>query len=423
MLDATLTIVLAGGAGSRLAPLTADRAKPAVPFGGIYRIVDFTLSNCLHSGLRRILVLTQYKSHSLQKHLRDGWAIFNPEIGEFITTVPAQMRVGEGWYAGTADAIRQNRYLLERSGAKYLLILAGDHIYRMDYAQMIEKHVRRKWDVTVACVPVPLKQAQAFGVVETDEEQGIRKFVEKTDHPPAMLDDPTQALASMGIYVFNLDFLLEMLEQHHESSGPMDDFGRHILPSLVGSRAMGVYRFGSMEGRVTPDGYWRDVGTLDAYYEANMDLLKPVPPLNLYQRDWPIRTYHAQHPPARSVPSSIDVVGGVARNASGEVVNTLLAGGDVIIGATLHHSILSPDVWINAGATVEDAILFDDVTVGSGARLKRCIIDKSVTIPPNETIGWDLERDRSRFTVSEGGVVVVPKDYRFDDGASPIPSP
>ncbi|HUJ78973.1 MAG TPA: glucose-1-phosphate adenylyltransferase [Nitrospiria bacterium] len=408
--ESTLTIVLAGGAGSRLAPLTADRAKPAVPFGGIYRIIDFTLSNCLHSGLRRILVLTQYKSHSLLKHLRDGWMIFNPEIGEFITSVPAQMRVGEGWYAGTADAIRQNRYLLERSGATHVLVLAGDHIYRMDYARMLEEHARRKWDVTVACVPVPLDQAHAFGVVETDGEQGIRKFVEKSDHPPPMPDAPDRALASMGIYVFKLNFLLGLLAHNHDTGAPMDDFGRHILPALVGTHAMGVYRFGKMEERVTPDGYWRDVGTLDAYYEANMDLLKPLPPLNLYQKDWPIRTYHAQHPPARSVPSSSDVT----RSNSGQVVNTLLAGGDVIIGATLAHSILSPDVWINAGATVEDAILFEGVTVGTGARLKRCIIDKSVTIPPNETIGWDLDRDRSRFTVSENGVVVVPKSYRFE---------
>jgi glucose-1-phosphate adenylyltransferase len=413
LLNSTLTVVLAGGVGSRLAPLTADRAKPAVPFGGIYRIIDFTLSNCLHSGLRRILVLSQYKSHSLQKHLRDGWTIFNPEIGEFITTVPAQMRVGEGWYAGTADAIRQNRYLLERSGATHLLILAGDHVYRMDYARMLEEHVRRKWDVTVACVPVPLGEAHAFGVVETDGEQGIRRFVEKTDHPPSMPDDPTRALASMGIYVFNLNFLLELLDQNHETGASKDDFGRHILPSMVGMHAMGVYLFGRMEGRVTPDGYWRDVGTLDAYYAANMDLLKPLPPLNLYQKDWPIRTYHAQHPPARNVPSSSDAAGDAGRNASGKVANTLLAGGDVIIGATLLHSILSPDVWINAGATVEDAILFENVTVGSGARLRRCIVDKSVTIPPNETIGWDLEHDRSRFTVSEGGVVVVPKGYRF----------
>jgi len=410
ILDTTLTIVLAGGAGSRLHPLTIDRAKPAVPFGGIYRIIDFTLSNCLHSGLRRVLVLTQYKSHSLQKHLRDGWSIFSPEIGEFITAVPAQMRVGESWYAGTADAIHQNSFLLERSRATHVLVLSGDHIYRMDYARMLEEHVRRKCDVTVACVPVPLEQARAFGVVEIDGDQVIKKFVEKSDRPPSMPDDPGRALASMGIYVFTLRFLLDVLAQTKHAAEPRDDFGRDILPAIIGRHAVCAYRFGGVEGRVTPDGYWRDVGTLDAYYEANMDLLKPIPPMNLYQPDWPIRTYHAQHPPARSVPSSSDVAGG----GEGAVTNTLLAGGDVIIGATVRHSILSPDVWINPGAVVEGAILFEDVRVGAGTRLKRCIIDKSVTIPPNETIGWDLERDRSRFTLSEGGVVIVPKGYRFD---------
>jgi glucose-1-phosphate adenylyltransferase len=409
IVEKTLTILLAGGTGSRLYPLTADRAKPAVPFGGIYRIIDFPLSNCLYSGLRRILVLTQYKSHSLQKHLRDGWSIFNPEIGEYITTVPAQMRVGEGWYAGTADAINQNRYLLERSGATYILVLAGDHIYRMDYARMLEEHVRRKCDVTIACVPVPLSDARSFGVVEIDHDLLVRRFVEKSDQALPMPDDPTQALASMGIYVFTLSFLLDILAEDGRAAAPRYDFGRDILPNIVGSRAVGAYRFGGVEGRVTPDRYWRDVGTLDAYYEANMDLLKPIPPINLHQKDWAIRTYHGQYPPARNGPSS--------SGEAGSVTNTLLTGGDVIIGAEMIHSILSPDVWVDEGAVVEDSILFEGVHVGAGARLRRCIIDKAVTIPPKETIGWDRERDRRRFTLSEGGVVVVPKGYRFDAGA------
>ena len=406
MVEKTLTIILAGGTGSRLYPLTADRAKPAVPFGGIYRIIDFTLSNCLHSGLRRILVLTQYKSHSLQKHLRDGWSIFNPEIGEYVTTVPAQMRVGEGWYAGTADAINQNRYLLERSGATYVLVLAGDHIYRMDYARMLEEHVRRKCDVTIACVPVPLSEARSFGVVEIDHDLRVRRFVEKADQAPPMPDDPTQALASMGIYVFTLSFLLDILAEDGCAAAPRHDFGRDILPGIVESHTVGAYGFGGVEGRVTPDRYWRDVGTLDAYYEANMDLLKPIPPINLHQKDWAIRTYHGQYPPARNGPSS--------SGEAGSVANTLLTGGDVIIGAQTVHSILSPDVWVDEGAVVEDSILFEGVRVGSRARVRRCIIDKAVRIPPNETIGWDLKQDRRRFTVSEGGVVVVPKGYRFD---------
>ncbi|HEY5600233.1 MAG TPA: glucose-1-phosphate adenylyltransferase, partial [Candidatus Manganitrophaceae bacterium] len=400
------SIILAGGVGSRLHPLTADRAKPAVPFGGIYRIIDFTLSNCLHSGLRRILVLTQYKSHSLNKHLRDGWSIFNPEIGEFITTVPAQMRMGEGWYAGTADAINQNRYLLERSKANYVLILAGDHIYRMDYARMLEEHARRKFDVTVACATVPLSDAGAFGAMRIDADLRVRSFVEKSKHPPTLPSDPGHVLASMGIYVFNLSVLLEILAQDHLDDTSGHDFGKNILPGIIENLAVGAYRFGGTEGRVTQDGYWRDVGTLDAYYQANLDLLESVPPIDLYQKDWLIRTYHGQYPSARIVPSSA--------GEGAAVSNAILAGGDVIIGGRVVHSVLSPDVWVEAGSEVEDAILFEGVRVGAGARLRRCIIDKGVCVPPKETIGWNLERDRARFTLSEGGVIVVPKEYQFD---------
>jgi glucose-1-phosphate adenylyltransferase len=385
--------------------LTAERAKPAVPFGGIYRIIDFTLSNCLHSGLRRILVLTQYKSHSLQKHLRDGWSIFNPEIGEYITTVPAQMRTGEGWYVGTADAIYQNRYILARSGANHVLVLAGDHVYRMDYAAMLEDHMRRKSDVTLACVPVPLTDARSFGITQVDDDFRIRKFTEKPENPSPMPGDSHQALVSMGIYVFNLSFLLELLDQDHRDKTSQHDFGRNILPNVVGTHSIGAYRFGGETGRVTQDGYWRDVGTLDAYYQANMDLLKPIPPMDLYQQDWLIRTYHGQYPPARMVPST--------SGEAGSVTHSLLEGGDVVIGARIIHSILSPDVWVQSGAVVEDSILFERVRIGSGARLRRCIIDKDVVVPSKESIGWDPERDRRRFTVSEAGVVVVPKGYRF----------
>jgi len=406
VLSETLAIVLAGGIGSRLYPLTLDRAKPAVPFGGIYRIIDFTLSNCLHSGLRQILVLTQYKSHSLHKHLRDGWSIFNPEIGEFITAVPAQMRTGSGWYSGTADAINQNRYLLERSKAKYVLILAGDHIYRMDYAQMVEDHVDRKLDVSVAYMPVPLEQARSFGVMGIDRERRVRSFVEKAANPPAALEDPERALASMGVYVFNLPLLLEILAQDHLDETSGHDFGKNILPNVIFSHVVGAYRFGGTEGRVTQDGYWRDVGTLDAYYESNMDLLEPIPPIDLYQKDWLIRTYQGQYPSARLVSSS-----------SGEaatVSDAMLSGGDVIIGAQVIHSILSPSVWVDSGAVVKDSILFQGVRVGQGARLRRCIIDKDVEIPSKQDVGYDLEADRRRFTVSEGGVVAVPKGFRFE---------
>ncbi|MBI1824500.1 MAG: glucose-1-phosphate adenylyltransferase [Nitrospirae bacterium] len=406
MVEKTLTFILAGGTGSRLFPLTSDRAKPAVPFGGIYRIIDFTLSNCLHSGLRRILILTQYKSHSLQKHVRDGWAIFNPEINEFITTVPAQMRIGEGWYAGTADAINQNRFLLERSDADFVLILAGDHIYRMDYARMLEEHVRRNLDVTVGTVPVPVSEGRSFGVLETDDQNRIRRFYEKSGELHPMRGDPTQALASMGIYIFNRKFLLSILDKSSKVSPPWNDFGKDILPSIVATNSVGAYRFGGMADRIIQDGYWRDVGSLDAYYEANMDLLKPMPPLNLYQKDWPIRTYHGQYPPARNVASP-----------TGEPVsgtNTLLSGGDLIVGARISHSILGPDVWVEDGAVIEDSILFSGVRVKAGAQLKRCIIEKGVVIPSNEKIGWDLEKDKKNYAVSENGVVVVPIGSRCE---------
>lgn len=402
----TLTLILAGGRGARLEPLTSDRAKPAVPFGGKYRIIDFTLSNCLHSGLRRVLVLTQYKSHSLQKHLRDGWSIFNPECGEFITVVPPQMRTGDSWYSGTADAIHQNLFLVERSGVDKVLILAGDHIYRMDYAAMIAAHQETGADLTIACMRVPLAEARAFGVMAIDGEQRIVEFHEKPAHPKSIPGEPNVALVSMGIYIFNADLLSESLREDNEREDSSHDFGKDVIPRLIASHRVFAYPFGGDRGRVTPDRYWRDVGTLDAYYEANMDLLKPVPPLNLYQRDWAIRTYQGQNPPARMIPGE--------DNRDGLLTNSILSGGTVVAGATVVRSILSPRVRVETGAVIEGALLFDNVTVGEEASLRRCIIDKGVTIPPGATIGYDTEKDRRRFTVSDNGVVVVPKTYRFD---------
>jgi len=405
MLDQTLAVVLAGGSGTRLTPLTAERAKPAVPFGGKYRIIDFVLANCLHSGLRRVLVLTQYKSHSLQKHLRDGWSIFNPELGEYITPVPPQMRTGERWYQGTADAIYQNLYLVERSGAAAVLILSADHIYRMDYAAMLKAHQASGADVTVAAMQVPLGEARAFGVMAVDGADRIIGFEEKPAAPRPLPGQPDEALVSMGIYVFSTALLLDELQRDHADEASSHDFGKDILPRLIASRQVMAYHFGGATGRVTPDRYWRDVGTLDAYYQANMDLLKPLPPLDLYQADWPIRSYQAQTPPARTVPGT--------SGTEGIFINSIVAGGAVIAGGSVQHSILFPQVFIDDGAFVEDAILFQGVRVGAGARLRRCIIDKEVVVPPREQIGYDGKRDRERFTVSEQGIVVVPKGYRF----------
>jgi len=405
MQNQTLTFILAGGEGSRLYPLTARRSKPSVPFGGKYRIIDFTLTNCLHSGLRRILVLTQYKSHSLNKHLRDGWSIFNPELREFIIPVPAQMNLGEHWYEGTADAIFQNLNLLERNKSEHTMILSGDHIYRMDYEEMIKSHKASDADVTVACMEVPIEEASAFGVVVINEDQQIMAFEEKPEQPTPIPSDPQKALVSMGLYVFSSELLKTALMRDHQIKDSSHDFGKDVLPLLVQDQKVYAYKFGGEQGRVTPDRYWRDVGTIDAYYMANMDLLAPVPPLDLYQHNWPIRTYQQQTPPARTIPGS--------SGAEGVFINSILAGGVVISGGNIKDSVLFADIYIDDKASVEKSILFKDVRVGAGARLKNCIIDKGVTIPPEEQIGHDLSKDRQRFTVTEKGIVVVPHGFIF----------
>lgn len=403
--DTTLTIVLAGGAGNRLHPLTADRAKPAVPFGGKYRIIDFCLANCLHSGMRRVLVLTQYKSHSLQKHLRDGWSIFNPELGEYITAVPPQMRRGENWYRGTADAIYQNLYMLERSGADQVLILSADHIYRMDYAAMLDAHLQHRADVTVATMQVPITGAQAFGIMTIDEEGLIKTFEEKPAEPAPVAGNEDQALASMGIYLFSLPVLMKALEHDSENEHSSHDFGKDILPALLRKKRVYAYRFGGTTGRVSADNYWRDVGTLDAYYRANMDLLDPVTPLDIYQEDWEIRSYQIQAPPARTVPGKF--------GTEGIAINAIVASGVVIAGGSVQHSILFAKVNVGNESFIEDSILLPGVRIGDNCRIRRCIIDKEVQVPDGEIIGYDKKKDRERFTISENGVVVVPKGYRF----------
>jgi len=405
MINKTLTIVLAGGEGTRLQPLTQFRAKPSVPFGGKYRIIDFTLTNCLHSGLRRILVLTQYKSHSLQKHLRDGWSIFNPELGEYITPVPAQMRQGNQWYQGTADAIHQNRYLLERSDSEWTLILSGDHIYRMDYASMLETHKTLKADATVACMKVPLSEANQFGIMETDENQKIIQFEEKPKTAKPCKDHSQYALASMGIYVFSTKFLIDVLEKDSLDKNSSHDFGKDILPKLIKDKHVCSHHFGKRKGRVSPDNYWRDVGTIDSYYQANMDLLKSIPPLDLYQDDWPIRSYQPQTPPARAVP-------GESGN-EGIFINSILSGGTIISGSSVSHSVLFQNVFIDDESQINNSVLFDGVKIGKSTKINRCIIDKDVVVPDNEIIGVDIKADRERFTVTESGIVVIPQGYVF----------
>jgi len=401
----TLTVILAGGMGSRLSPLTDDRAKPAVPFGGKYRIIDFTLTNCLHSGLRRILVLTQYKSHSLQKHLRDGWSLFNPELGEFISVVPPQMRGKGKWYEGTADAIYHNLWLLERSEAKHVIVLSGDHIYRMDYAEMLKDHIDNGAKLTIASMEVDRKDASAFGVLSVNEEGLIETFSEKPNDPQPLPNRPDRSLVSMGIYIFEMETLQRALLSDADNDLSSHDFGNDIIPRLIDEQGVYAYNFCSDRGRVARDCYWRDVGTIDSFYQANMDLLEPVPPMNLYQPNWGVRTYEPQLPPARTVSS--------ATGNEGIFINSIIANGVINSGGSVQHSIISSNVRINDCATIVDSILFDDVDVGEGCKLVNCIIDKHVTIPPYTSIGLNALEDAQRFHISDNGVVVVPESYQF----------
>ncbi|CAH6904982.1 Glucose-1-phosphate adenylyltransferase 2 [Vibrio chagasii] len=403
----TLTIVLAGGVGSRLSPLTDNRAKPAVPFGGKYRIIDFTLANCLHSGLRQILVLTQYKSHSLQKHLRDGWSVLNPELGEYITNVPPQMRTGDSWYSGTADAIYQNLYLLSRSEAKHVVVLSGDHIYRMDYAPMLKQHKQNEADLTVACMEVSIDEAKEFGVMEIDESLQINNFTEKPRYPASVPGRPTRSMASMGIYIFDKEVLTQALLADAEDPDSSHDFGKDIIPKLVGNNSIYAYKFGDEEGRVTQDAYWRDVGTIDSYYQSNMDLLKPTSPIDLYQPDWAIRTYEPQLPPARTIAS--------VEGNQGIFINSMIANGVVIEGGSAQNSIFFPKVKVNNAAIVIDSILFEDVEIGRNCHIQNCIIDKNVKVPDGTQIGLDSLADAKRFHISKQGVIVVPSSYQFEE--------
>jgi glucose-1-phosphate adenylyltransferase len=392
-----LTIVLALSSDTQLAPLTLDRAKAAIPFGGNYRIIDFTLTNCLRSGMRRIIVLTQHNSHSLHKHLRDGWSIYNPELGEYITPVPPQMRNNNYGYSGIADAILQNSYLLERNSAELVCIVPGDHLYRMDYAAMFDFHIATQADATVV---VTEPGHTGYSTINLAYQQYRLTGIASDKN------DDIQAVSPLGVYLFNKNLLLDCLRQGAHKNPRSYDMADVILPCfLEAGRRIHLYTFGGEQGRVSQDRYWQDMPTLDAYYEANMDLLRTRPPMDLYQQDWPIRTYQAQHPPARTVP-------GISSN-EGVCINSIIASGTLIEGGGVNYSILFPRVKVGDAATVQESIIHSAVEVGPGAQLFKCIVDKDVIIPPGMQIGYDHAEDTRRFTVTPKGVVVIPKSYQF----------
>jgi glucose-1-phosphate adenylyltransferase len=402
-----LAIVLAGGRGSRLEPLTRDRAKPAVPFGGIYRIIDFTLSNCINSDVRKILVLTQYKATSLNRHIDQGWRLLSRELNEYIEVIPPQQRIAEMWYQGTADAIYQNVYTIEKAAPRDTLILAGDHIYKMNYARMIDYHRENQADLTIACLPAPRELSREFGVIGVDGNERVVSFLEKPKDPPVMPDHPDKVLASMGIYVFNTDVMYELLFQDAAKKETSNhDFGRDIIPAMIAGGAR-VHAYPFRDENRKEAAYWRDVGTLDAYYQATMDLIQIDPILNLYDQDWPIHTHQPPYPPPKFVHTEGD--------RRGAAYNSIVCQGAIISGGQVYRSIVSPGVRINSFALIEDAILFDGVDVGRNARIRRAIIDKDVRIPMGFEIGWNHEADIARgFAISEDGIVVVAKGEELE---------
>jgi glucose-1-phosphate adenylyltransferase len=400
MVDDALVILLAGGAGERLYPLTRDRAKPAVFFGGPYRIIDFTLSNCLNSGLRRIFIATQYKSLSLNRHIRMGWSIVSEELGEFVEILPPQKRVSEHWYQGTADAVYQNVYSIAQENPHYVIVLSGDHVYKMDYAKMLRFHKEQGASMTLAAIEVPKHEATRMGVLSVDERDRVTGFVEKPQHPPTIPGSSGFSLASMGIYIFDTTVLLKALEA--DAAQPTShDFGKDIIPTLIAELPTYAYRFYDENKKASK--YWRDIGTLDAFYEGNMDLCGVDPEFNLYDPEWPMRTYQPQAPPAKFVFAE-------KGRRCGEALDSVISPGCIISGSRVVGSVLCPNVRVHSYGTIEQCILMPGVRVGRHVRIRRAIVDRDVLIPRGAVIGFHPEEDRKRHTVTDLGVVVVTQD-------------
>ena len=390
-------VLLAGGQGERLWPLTRDRAKPAVPFGGLYRIIDITLSNCINSGLRRVFTLTQYKALSLSRHIRAGWSPLMG-LGEFIEVLPPQMRVSQQWYQGTADAVYQNIYSIGSERSKYVFILSGDHIYKMNYAKMLQQHVLSGADVSVATIEIPSAEAaRQFGVIETDKNWRIIGFEEKPLHPKTSPHKPTHCNASMGVYIFNTQLLIPILLADSEDPNSAHDFGKDILPRIIASHRVFAYNF--VDENSQESLYWRDVGTIDAYYEANMDLVSVTPIFNLYDKEWPLRTWQHQYPPAKFVFADAD--------RTGTAVDSIVASGSILSGGRVKNSLIGYDVRVNSYSDISESIVYNHVSIGRHSRIRRAIIDRHVSLPENTEIGYDLEADRLRFHVTDSGIVIV----------------
>jgi glucose-1-phosphate adenylyltransferase len=404
----TIVCLLAGGAGERLYPLTRDRAKPAVPFGGVYRIVDITLSNCVNSDLRRIFVVTQYKALSLNRHLREGWSFLAPELGEFVQVLPPMQRVSESWYQGTADAIYQNLYSIGAEPSKYVLILSGDHVYKMDYQLMIKQHVDAGAEVTVGTIEFDLAEAFRFGVVELDSQDRIVGWQEKPQCAKPSPHNPSKCHVSMGIYCFNRDLLIDATIADADDANSRHDFGRNVIPRLI-EQGRRVYSYNFVDENKKEAQYWRDIGTIEAYYDANMDLVSVSPIFNLYDKHWPLRTYQRQYPPAK-------FVFGQEGQRMGIAVDSIVSTGSIISGGRVYHSVVSYDVRVNSYTDIEDSILFSHVSIGRHSRIRRAIVDRHIDILEHTEIGYNIEEDRKRYHVTESGiVVVVPEQRKFEE--------